>query len=439
MNVITLTATPWQLRSVQRFNQGFYPLTDDGWSEQQLPGHWQQCSDLRYHTGKVIYRHRFAHPSNGAQRSSRRFWLRANGIFYWSQIYLNGHDFGSHEGYFEPQEHEITEALDDTNTLIVEVDCPEERSKSGKRMLTGVFSHWDALDPATNPGGIWLPVVLEESGAVRLQDVQLRTTQANNEAATLNWQATLDSLAVTDVQLEWTFSPANFDGPSQTIVETRRLTSGAQQVTGTLTLHEPQLWWTHDLGQPNLYTVTLNVSCFGQLSDARSFRFGVRTFELRDFIPYLNGTRFLIKGNNYPPTDTRIATATHERVAHDLELARNCHMNLLRVHAHVGHPALYDVADELGILLWQDFPMQWTYRRTVALHARRQVVAMIRLLGNHPSVAVWCLHNEPIFITDTSDERIITGLRVYFSTFIWSWNRDVLDRRLATIARRLDT
>jgi beta-mannosidase len=436
MNPIALTGTPWQLRPVEAFNQGFYPLTDDGWIEQQLPAHWQQVPSLRFYTGKVVYYHRFQQPSS--DRGPRRYWLRADGIFYWSQIFLNGRDFGRHEGYFVPQEYEVTTILEPENTLIVEVDCPEERRKSGKRMLTGVFSHWDAIDPMTNPGGIWLPIVLEESGPVRLQQVQLQTTSIADTTATIDWRVELDSLAVLDAELRWTFTPTNVVGPAHTLSETRRLGGGWQRLSGTLSLPDPRLWWTHDLGDPNLYTVTLEVHCLGGVSDVRSLRFGVRTFEFRDFIAYLNGTRFLIKGNNYPPTDTRIATATVERVRQDLQLVRDCHMNLLRVHAHVGHPALYEMADELGVLLWQDFPMQWTYQRSVVPHARRQVMEMIRLLGNHPSVAVWCMHNEPIFITDTSDERIITGLRIYFSTFVWSWNRDVLDRRLARITRAFD-
>ncbi|WP_026369352.1 glycosyl hydrolase 2 galactose-binding domain-containing protein [Kallotenue papyrolyticum] len=434
MHPYDLTATPWQLRPVERFNYGLYPLDDQGWLEQRLPAHWQQHPALRRHTGRTVYRHRFDAP----HETRRRYWLRAEGIFYWSRIYLNGYDLGQHEGYFIPQEHEVTTLLREQNTLIIEVDCPEERRKSGKRMLTGVFSHWDAMDPTLNPGGIWLPVVLEHSGPVRLSHVHLQTEQIAADRAVIAWQADLDALAALEVELRWTIAPANFAGEHHALRMTQRLRGGAERLRGRFTLPQPQLWWTHDLGQPNLYHVTLEIYCLGTLSDTRTVRFGVRTFELRNFIAYLNGVRLLIKGNNYPPTDARIACVTPEMVRRDLELARGCHLNLLRIHAHVAHPALYAAADEQGILLWQDFPMQWTYRRTVARHAPRQVAAMLRLLGNHPSVAVWCMHNEPIFITDTADERIITGLRVYFSVFVWSWNRDVLDRRLARLARWLD-
>jgi beta-mannosidase len=258
MNPIVLTATPWQLRPVDRFNQGLYPLTDEGWFEQELPAHWQQCQPLRYHTGKVVYRHRFNHRSvRHNDVPARRYWLRANGIFYWSHMYLNGRDFGRHEGYFVPQEHEVTGMLTDDNTLIIEVDCPEERRKSGKRMLTGVFSHWDALDPMANPGGIWLPVELGESGVAHIKDVQLSTERIDKGTAQLRWQAALDSLATVDLELRWTLEPDNFEGEVFTFRETRRLHGGIGRLDGTFALPNPQLWWTHDLGQPNLYCIRL--------------------------------------------------------------------------------------------------------------------------------------------------------------------------------------
>lgn len=435
--MIDLTAEPWKLRPVRFFNDGLYPHGDDGWLSQQLPAHWQELPKLRAHTGKTVYRTRFRLPPS-ERNVPARWWLRADGIFYWSRMFLNARDLGRHEGYFVPREHEVTGLLADANTLVVEVDCPDERRKSGKRMLTGVFSHWDALDPTTNPGGIWLPVLLERSGPVRLRHAQLDTERIEGEAI-LRWSVEVDALAALDVDLRWTLTPDMGNGEPFDVSTRLRLRGGVERLEGELRLPEPRLWWTHDLGKPELYRAAAELRCGDELSDRREFRFGVRTFELRDFIPYLNGQRFLIKGNNYPPSDTRIARISGDLVRRDISMAQQAHLNLLRVHAHVGHPLLYDAADEMGILLWQDFPMQWTYRRTVLPHARRQTAEMIRLLGRHPSVAVWCMHNEPIFITDTADERILTGLRVYFSVFLWSWNRDVLDRRLARIARRLDT
>jgi len=431
----------WQLLPIDTFRQGFYPLEDAAWLDQELPAHWQQHALLERYAGKVVYRKRFPLPferSNVQTFERLRYWLRLNGIFYWSQPYFNGVDLGRHEGYFIPQEHEVTPWLADDNTLLIEVECPEEHDKFGKRMITGVFSHWDCLDPATNPGGIWLPIELIATGPTRIKKVLLQTTVLGAAAAELRFRATLDTAEASDVTLRWALAPKNFAGEVQVIEQRRALAAGAQEIAGLLEVRDPQPWWTHDLGHPNCYTITLEVLHSDQVSDAQAVTFGLRRFEMRNWIAYLNGNRLFLKGSNYAPGDTRIATMTPERCAQDLQLAQACNMNMLRVHAHVDHPAFYEAADLAGILLWQDFPLQWFYRREILPEAQRQAHEMIELLGNHPAVAIWCMHNEALYAADTTDERFMTLLRMYFSVFVWNWNRDGLDTKLEQIAQVAD-
>jgi beta-mannosidase len=443
----------WQLLPIDAFRQGFYPLDDGAWLEQDLPAHWQQHPLLERYAGKMVYRKRFALRGTGyggwgseevsvpnpqSPSSIPRFWLRLNGVFYWSQPYFNGVDLGRHEGYFTPQEHEVTSWVADDNTLVVEVECPEEHDKTGKRMITGVFSHWDCLDPATNPGGIWLPVELIATGPARIKEVLLHTEALGTTSAELRYRVVLDAAAAGDATLRWTLTPKNFAGEVQVIDQRRALAPGGQELAGVLAVRDPQPWWTHDLGHPNCYTVTLAIVYGDEVSDERAQTFGIRRFEMRSWIASLNGKRLFLKGNNYPPGDTRIATMTPERYAEDLRLARECHMNLLRVHAHVEQPAFYEAADEAGVLLWQDMPLQWLYARHVLPTAREQVRQMVRLLYNHPSAAIWCMHNEPLYTADTKDDRLITRLRIYFSVFVWNWNRSVLDTQLAAVARKQD-
>jgi beta-mannosidase len=452
---VTVLDGTWRLLPVDSFRQGFYPLDDDAWLAQELPAHWQQHPLLERYTGPMVYRRRFGlgqppatEPAGATARESSaaagpspegaRYWLRLNGAFYFSQAYFNGVDLGRHEGYFLPQEHEVTRWVAPENELVVEVECPEESVKSGKRLVTGIFSHWDAMDTHLNPGGLWLPVELVATGAVRIKETLLHTNAAGAELAELAFRATLDAAAPGDVTLRWSFAPQNFAGAVQTIEQRRSLPAGEAEVAGVLQLSDPQLWWPHDMGHPSLYRVTLEVLMGGEVSDARSFGFGIRTFEMHDWVPHINGVRFFIKGNNYPPTDARIATSTPERCAEDMRLARECHMNLLRVHGHVGHPALLEAADAAGVLIWQDFPLHWLYHRSVQPEAERQARAMVRLLYNHPSVVIWCLHNEPIFVLDTKDERWHMRARSYASVFLYSWNRDVLDTHLAKLVRKED-
>lgn len=439
MHRLTLSSN-WQIRPLDEFAQGIYPRDDAGWLATTVPGHWQQHPALERHAGKVIYRCRFGmgEPDAAPMPTASRFWLRVNGAFYWSQPYFNGVDLGRREGYFIPYEHEVTDWIERNNTLLVEVECPDEHDKFGKRMITGVFSHWDCLDPLSNPGGLWLPVELHQSGPVRIQAVRCHTETFTPRFAQLRYHAELDAAYAGPTLLRWTIAPRTFPGAVQTFEERRTLRAGHQTIGGLLKLRDPRLWWTHDLGDPDLYTITLEALYEGVVSDSHSFAYGVRRFELRNWIPHLNGVRFLIKGNNYPPGDMRIATMTPERCAHDLDLVRACHMNMLRVHAHVDHPAFYAAADAAGVLLWQDFPLQWLYRPTVLLEARRQARAMARLLYNHPSVAVWCMHNEAIFVADTADETLGTRLRTYNTTFGFSWNRDVMDTQLKQVVERED-
>src|SRR3954454_18954265 len=96
----------WQLRPADTFRQGFYPLDDATWLEQELRAHWQQHPLLESYAGKMVYRKRFAArevgvgswelgatgatPNPQLLPPNSRYWLRLNGIFYWSQPYFNG-------------------------------------------------------------------------------------------------------------------------------------------------------------------------------------------------------------------------------------------------------------------------------------------------------------------------------------------------------------
>src|SRR6476620_4012939 len=96
--LITALDGTWQLRPADTFRQGFYPLDDATWLEQDLPAHWQQHPLLESYTGKMVYRKRFAFQGLGvrgwglgAERPTPnpqsltpnpRYWLRLNGTFY---------------------------------------------------------------------------------------------------------------------------------------------------------------------------------------------------------------------------------------------------------------------------------------------------------------------------------------------------------------------
>jgi beta-mannosidase len=423
----------WELLPVGEFKDR-YP--EDGWLEVEVPGHWQQHEDLRSYAGKAVCRREFSF----RRARGRRYHLRLHGVFYRSTVYLNGRRLGEHEGYFAPQEYEVTGILTGKNTLLVEVDCPNEEDKAHKTMITGVFSHWDALDPHSNPGGIWLPVEIVRSGEVRIKESRLRVESLSDHLAQLDARLVLDAQGPSSALVRVTLAPYNFEGDQQVFQKQVELSGGPNVVSMPLALEEPQLWWTHDQGFPHLYRVSVEVRGAGGTtpSDTAEFNYGVRTFKMRDWIAHLNGRRMFIRGNNYGPGDTRIATMDRERYHRDLELARDAHMNMLRVHAHVEHPAFYELADEMGMLVWQDFPLQWGYSKEILPEALRQVESMVERLYNHPSIVVWCTHNEPGIEPEPSGRRWAWIAKTLCSLQFYNWNRDRLDSQLKGRVEELD-
>jgi beta-mannosidase len=168
----------------------------------------------------------------------------------------------------------------------------------------------------------------------------------------------------------------------------------------------------------------------GTRSDARRLRTGLRSVRLRNWICSVNGERLFLKGANQGPTRMALAEASPDELRADVGWALDAGLDLLRLHAHVSRPELYDAADERGLLLWQDMPLQWGYAAGVRRPAVRQAREAVDLLGHHPSIAVWCGHNEPMAI-DTDAAGAVRMLR---AQQLPSWNKTVLD---ASIKRAL--
>ncbi len=135
-----------------------------------------------------------------------------------------------------------------------------------------------------------------------------------------------------------------------------------------------------------------------------------------------------------------LAAATPDALRRDVDLAVDTNLDLLRVHAHVTRPEFYDAADAAGLLLWQDFPLQWGYGRGARKQATRQAREMVNQLGHHPSIAMWCAHNEPLAVEFQPGEPVTAkqGARVAASMLLPSWNKDVLDRSVAHAIHKAD-
>jgi len=357
------------------------------WTPVRVPGHWQLEDVFRGYEGIVLYRCLFEAP---VQIEDGYFVLRFDGVYYAARVWLNGDYLGAHEGYFSAFELDCTGSLHEgRNELLVEVYSPEEREENTRETIGGVWARWDGMDPDINPGGIFRDVTLVRSGPVRLGSVGVDVRPSGEGLAELEMRA----WRAGEVEVSGRIEPVDFEAPGAGFRQTVRVEPGENRVELTFRLPDPRLWWTWDRGEQHLYELVLE--CAG---DEERVRFGVRSVEFRNWHVVLNDGRIFMRGINYLPTDAYPARATEERLRADASLVRDGNMNAVRVHAHIAGEAFYQACDELGVLVLQDFPLQWTHQRSVLGPAVEQAGEMARDLRNHPSVAVYLAHDEPFYV-----------------------------------------
>lgn len=404
-----------------------------------MPGHWGTHAELADATGSVLHRRHFETPTLAPGR--RRF-LTLDGVFTQGDVWLDGDYLGTTEGYFTPHTFEITSHTDREHLLAVEVACPGEADRRAKRGVTGVFAHWDAMDPAAQPGGIWRPVRITETGPARIARLRTVCTEATEDRGRLLLTVRVDAGATEGtIPASLTVTVTGPDGGLLALTQRDAvLAAGSNRIAWAIDVERPPRWWPWRLGEQPRCDVTVSVEVDGMLSDERHLRTGFREVRVRDWRWTVNGEPLFVMGTNLAPTRPRLAAATAEEVAGDVALARAAGLDLVRVHAHVARPELYEAADEIGVLVWQDLPLQWGYARSARRPAVRQARAMVDLLGHHPSVALWCAHNEPLaVVTDTATPPGPGTLaRLGAAMFLPSWNKDVLDRSVARMLRTCD-
>jgi beta-mannosidase len=206
---------------------------------------------------------------------------------------------------------------------------------------------------------------------------------------------------------------ANFDGPDfGPMFFDLDLPPGHSTHNLAFDLPNPQLWESWDRGFPHLYELTVSLQPLASSSpslapslqplDSVSTRFGIRQVALDGWTFMINGRREFIRGVNWVPADSLPGRLQRDDYAHLLGMARTAGVNLLRVWGGGlrEKQAFYDLCDELGLLVWQEFPFACAFlgyfpRDTDWLElVERECAAIVQATRNHPSLALWCGGNE---------------------------------------------
>ena len=396
--------------------QGFHraEFDDRAWRSVQVPGsvHPQWLPAPKFYTREAEwistkewwYRRSFATPPGAREKRMR---LRFEATDYYADIYLNGELLGRHEGYIDPYEFDVADRLrtDGENVLAVRVWTPISYYwRHRPWTIKGSYGAVDQKPDNITPLGITRSVRLLTGGPVALRETAVDTRLGTDGSADVIVDLTLDAAeAVADADLTLSLAPRNFAGPiGLELRTTLSLPAGRAARRFVLHLDKPELWWTWDHGKPNLYALSARLTVGGALSDQYETAVGIREIEHVDWKFYLNGRRMFIRGTNsyYHLFLSEMRRGEYER---DLQLMRGMNINMIRLHCHFSNPEFYDLADELGLLIWQDFLEAWYPEdRDFALHAAALYDPLIRYARNHPSVALWA----------TSDEESLENYRV---------------------------
>ncbi|MBQ9032154.1 MAG: glycoside hydrolase family 2 protein [Parasporobacterium sp.] len=172
-------------------------------------------------------------------------------------------------------------------------------------------------------------------------------------------------------------------------------------------IEKPQLWYPAGYGGQPLYTVEVTLKVGGRFLDTWKRRIGLRTMEIarkkdtygESFAHCVNGIEIFAMGADYIPEDHLIARTSPGRTRRLLEDARMAHFNCIRVWGGGYYPEdwFYDICDELGLLVWQDFMFAcavYDLTEDFENNISRELIDNIRRLRHHASLGLWCGNNE---------------------------------------------
>jgi len=402
-----------------------------------------------------LYRRDFDVPADLLQRDRVR--LRCRGLDTLATIRVNGKIVGKTDNMFRTWEFDVAGALvEGANTIEVRFDAtlPVLRKLDRHRELpawTGARLNgggWIRKAPCnygwdwgirTVTCGIWRPMEIVAFDTARLTDLRVRQEHGKRGRVTLNVAATAEATgrsqleAVTTVTLDGTVV-------AEATADVKR---GKAEVD--FPIPDPQLWWPNGMGAQPLYEVTVDLlDAAGGLLDTTSRRIGLRTLTLRreddawgqSFQFVVNGVPFFAKGANWIPADAFFTRMTAERYADLLRSAAGAHMNMLRVWGGgvYADDVFYDLCDELGLCVWQDFIFACgTYPAFDAdfmANVEAEAVDNVRRLRHHPSLALWCGNNEM--------EQGLVGEKWTHSTMSWDDYKRLFDKLLPKVVNAHD-
>jgi len=259
---------------------------------------------------------------------------------------------------------------------------------------------WD-WGPKLVTCGIWRPIYIREWNEARVLGVQFIQKKLDDSAASLSAEFTLfsDPGDSADVRI--------FLDSTEVLRKPFNLNKGLNLIRGDFSIKNPVRWWPNGLGDPYLYNIRYEVYFNGRIAAEGRQKIGLRTIKLvqekdstgKTFYFKVNGSPVFIKGANYIPQDNFVPRVTDSAYRALIRDAKQANMNMLRVWGGgiYENDIFYDLCDENGIMVWQDFMFacaMYPGNKEFLDNVRNEAIQNIVRLRRHPCIALWCGNNE---------------------------------------------
>lgn len=336
------------------------------------------------------------------------------GLDTYADVLLNDSLVLSADNMFRTWHLEVGELLkNENNRLQVKFTSPLIRNKDKQDRLTyklpensgftrkAAYQYgWD-WGPTFVTAGIWKPAYLNAWSEAVIRDVHQSSFKSNEDGALIILETEIEA------QDETQYMIRVFINDTVNSELSVQLNKGINSIKIPINIINPKLWWPNGYGDQNRYLVTTKLLDENKLVDEFSFKTGLRKVELvqepdnvgSSFYFKINDVPIFAKGANYIPQDNFIPRLIEEDYKRLILDAKKSNMNMLRVWGGgiYENNIFYDLCDEYGIMVWQDFMFACNLYPGDSLfveNVKNEAIDNIRRIRSHPSLVLWCGNNE---------------------------------------------
>lgn len=345
----------------------------DEWPEMELPTCWNVVRpEFIIYDGSMVFTKKFSFDAIG----NDEVYLRIGAANYICRVFLNGVYVGMHRGGSTPAFFHVSEYIKEENRIIIAVDSTR-RPEQVPTENTDWFNY----------GGVYRDIELVRVPKVHIKDFRIALVPDGTYhriQVNVRLSQAVTTIATVQVAELGEQKLSVIDGSGECVIES---------FDGKLKLWSPE--------RPKLYDVT--VSCMG---DTVSDRVGFREIKVEHGEILLNGKPVFLRGIScHEDSVTNGKALTDEERIENIKIAKELGGNFMRIAHYPHHENMAKLADELGMLLWEEIPVYWAIqfqRDKTYADAENQLLELITRDWNRASVIVWSVGNE----NADSDERL---------------------------------